>query len=168
MPDAFDVLELPPVFGLSAAQVRAAYLAKVSSPPPPGADPEAYAAGLNAAKAVLQDAESRANLLLERLGGPPKDAHRELPEGFLLTVLEAREGLEEASAAGNAERIESFRRWADAQRTALIGSVGASLERAQRAAGGPEPVGPLLSSIRKDLNAWRYIERMLEQIDALG
>src|SRR5690242_15612371 len=82
--DAFELLGLEARFDLTAGEVRAAYLARVGGVHPDrGGDESEGAAGLNAAKTALSDPESRANLLLARMGGPSKEINRELPEGFL-------------------------------------------------------------------------------------
>lgn len=154
MADAFDILGLEPRFDLTAGEVRAAYLARAGG--------DEAGAELNAAKVALMDAETRANLLLHRLGGPSKEVSRDLPPGFLMSMMEAREELEAASAARDAAGVEKWRVWAEGARDGHVARVGALF-----ASLGPKPDGAALSAVRRELNAWRYIERMLEQIGEL-
>ena len=166
MPDAFDILGLPPTFDLTVADVRAAYLTRVrgeqGGAAAVGDDGEA-ASALNAAKTALSDAETRANLLLARLGGPPKETYRELPDGFLMAMMEAREELEAASANRDAAGIDRWKCWAEQQRDGHIARVRELFNEHVVEAG----TGKKLLTIRRELNAWRYIERMLELIEAL-
>jgi hypothetical protein len=154
VPDAFDVLGLPAKFDLSVGEVRAAYLAKVGSG---GED-----AVLNAAKMTLSDPEARANLLVSRFGGPSKEVSRDLPDGFLMQMMEVREDLEAAAERGDRAGVEKWLAWAEKERDGYIARVGELFRRFE-----VEKTGKLLSEIRRTLNAWRYIERMVEQMEAL-
>lgn len=160
MTDAFDILGLPPQFALARAEIDRAYRKRVAAMHPDlamGADPEAGAARLNEAREVLLDAERRAAALLARLGGPgPED--RALPLGFLGRIMERRETIEEALTSDpGAARQELDRALAD--RGSYIELLTPMFERAQ---GSPDP--GLLAEIRRQLNAWRYIERLIEQL----
>lgn len=154
LPDAFDILGLEPSLDLSAAAVRAAFLAKTAQAG------DEHAPALNAAKGVLLDAEQRAGLLLARLGGPAASSDRSLPDGFLMAMMQAREDAEAAIASQNTAKIESFIAWAETQRDGHIARLrpllvaGASAEA--------------LKLARRELNAWRYIERMIEQLSQAG
>lgn len=174
VPDAFDLLGLEPRFDLTAGEVRAAYLARVGGVHPDGGERErgrwgaeetedGRASALNAAKTALSDPETRANLLLARLGGPSKEVNRDLPEGFLMKMMEAREELEAAAARRDGSGIERWHGWAERERDGHIARVGTLFAEAR--AGKPTGVG--LTAVRQELNAWRYIERMLEQIGEL-
>ena len=164
MPDAFDILGLEARFDLTAAEVRAAYLARVSGGAGGGVGGGGDEAALNAAKVALMDAEMRGNMLLARLGGPSKEASRELPDGFLMSMMSAREELESAAARRAAGEVDQWRRWAEAERDGHIARVSALFKESQADLQG---AGKRLATIRRELNAWRYIERMLEQIGAL-
>jgi hypothetical protein len=166
VPDAFDLLGLEARFDLTVGEVRAAYLARVAGG---GAGEsgrggeEDGSAALNAAKMAIGDPESRANLLLARLGGPSKEVNRELPDGFLMKVMEAREELEAAASRRDSMEIEKWRKWAEGERDGHIARV-AGLFADVRAG---KLTGAGLTAVRKELNAWRYVERMLEQIGEL-
>lgn len=164
--DAFDLLGLEARFDLTPAEVRAAYLARAGTVHPDaagGGGEEGAAAALNAAKMAVSDPETRANLLLARLGGASSDVSRALPDGFLMTMMEAREGMEDAASRRDRAEIERWRVWAERERDGHIARVGALLEAARV----NKPTGVGLSGVRQELNAWRYIERMLEQIGEL-
>lgn len=170
MEDPFHVLGLPAGFDTDPAQVQRAYLAAVASVHPDLADPDLAAeaarrsAALNRARAQLLDPEARARALLTVLAGGAADDERGLPEGFLAGMLETRMTLEEASAAGDRAELDRLRTWAAEERSRHIERVGelfhglAEAEAGERASRARE--------IRRELNAWRYIERMLEQVGA--
>lgn len=165
--DPFSVLGLPPRFDLEAAEVERAFLARVAAAHPDHSsidDPlasdqgesEAAVARLSNARETLLDAERRAVALLARFGGADASADRSLPAGFLQEILEVREAMEaELASEGDAAR-RRWRGWASARRDGHIarlrGWFGAD----------PRP----LADIRRELNAWRYVERMMEQLDA--
>lgn len=160
--DAFDILGLEPRFDLSSAAIQAAYLRRVASLHPDREGDEDLAAGVNAARQALQDPEQRANALMTRLGGPGASEDRSLPEGFLPAVMALREELDTARSAGDEASVAKGLAWAAAERDRHIASAGSLFAKAAAAA-GPEQ-GALLRALRRELNAWRYIERLLEQI----
>jgi molecular chaperone HscB len=169
--DPFEALGLPRRFDLDARDIRRAWLARAADLHPDRAQGAAggadegevarRAALLNDAKRTLEDPERRADALLVLLGGPAREEEKSLPPAFLMEVMEVREALEDAAASGDAGRITEHEAWADARRAALIDEVAGAL------AALTEPPDPgALRDIRVTLNAWRYIERMREQIDA--
>lgn len=115
---------------------------------------------MNAARRALSDPERRASTLLAALGGPSKEQDRSLPDGFLAEILETRESIEAARLSADASSRQQWERWAEARRGEFIARVGQMF-----AALGPRPAGADLKAIRTQLNAWRYIERLIEQLD---
>lgn len=103
------------------------------------------------------DPERRAEALLSLLGG--SDRKKALPPGLLMEMMEARESAESALAAGDRAGVERWRAWAEERRGEHIGRVGSLLAEA---AGGSDGA---LDRVRVELNAWRYVERMLEQLE---
>ncbi len=166
MPDPFDTLGLPARFDLTREQVRAAWRARSGATHPdaaPGVAQDASTrstANLNDAMRTLEDPEKRADALLVRLGGPTREQEKSLPPTLLAEMLDAREALEDARAGGAQGGLESARDWAMQRRDAHIA-------RAATLLGALSPGAPphALREARIELNAWRYIERMLEQID---
>lgn len=156
----YATLGLPRRFALHDAEIQRAYLAAAASVHPDLAsgDPEApaRAAALNAARDTLADPERRATALLHLLGGPSAAEDKSLPDGFLIDMLEVREQVE--ASRGDAEATARWERWADEQRDAFIQRVAALFEGAAN-----DPARR--AAIRRELNAWRYIERLIEQLD---
>ncbi|MFO0833289.1 MAG: iron-sulfur cluster co-chaperone HscB C-terminal domain-containing protein [Phycisphaerales bacterium] len=159
MSDPFAILGLPPRFEVTPAEVERAYLSRVSGlhPDTAGAGEDASAA-LNDAKETLLNSEVRARALLALLEGPGASQDRSLPEGFLAGMMEVRE--EMASAVDASSRAQ-WRAWAVQRRGEYEREVGALFAAA---AGG----AAVLTRVRRTLNAWRYIERMIEQIDGVA
>ncbi len=167
--DPYDLLGLPARFDLESARIRAAYLARAGAAHPdraPGApDPDRTTAALNEARRTLEDPERRADALLVRLGGPTREQDRTLPPALLAEMLEIREAIDaaraEAEAANRARAVARWIAWADEQRRAAIGEVGALFASLSSP---PRPAE--LKAIRARLNAWRYVERLIEHLDA--
>lgn len=165
VPDAFDILGLEPTFTLEPSAIRRAYLARIAALHPDSAGGDdandgRSSAALNHAKATLEDPERRASALLVRLGGPTKEQDKSLPPGFLLETMEMRERIEAALAYADPEARASIGRDAATRRAAHIARI-TNLFLAAPTAPTPES----LRAIRTELNAWRYIERLIEQLD---
>lgn len=163
--DPYELLGIDPAFTIDKANLRATVRRRVAaSHPDRVTDPVQQAeavresARVNAAGAVLEDDELRANALLARLGGPSADEDKSLPESFLARMLEIRMDMEAVMATGDAEGRRRLEAWADAERTGLVESVASLFVRLQAG----EAVG---GELRQQLNVWRYIERMIEQLD---
>ncbi|MEO0513197.1 MAG: iron-sulfur cluster co-chaperone HscB C-terminal domain-containing protein [Planctomycetota bacterium] len=157
--NAFGVLGIPPSFEIEPARVEAAYLRRVAATHPDamGAaalhsapDADAETAALNDARTLLLDDERRANLVHDLLGGPSAESDRSLPDGFLVEVMEVRERAEDSA------EVAAVREWARSRRSRHIDRVTALLR---------DPTAENLSDARTELNAWRYIERLLAQTD---
>jgi len=165
--DPFATLGLPRDFKIDRAPIQRAYLTEAAkSHPDRFADPlrrreaEQRSAEVNRARVILEDDEQRAECLLALLGGPGKSEDQTLPDGFLQEILEVRQELEEARRSGDAPRRAGVERWADEQRNAHRQRVEALFDGAK----GPT-TSESLRAVRHELNAWRYIERLIEQLD---
>jgi len=159
----FETLGLAARFDLEPGEIRRAYLERVASAHPDagaGGEADRCSAVLNRARATLEDPERRAGVLLAALGGPSKEEDRSLPDGFLMEVMELRERVEGTLAGGDAEAREACVAEAEARRAAYIDEVGSLF-----ASLGADPAASELAGIRTTLNAWRYIERLIEQLD---
>jgi len=166
----FAVLGLPRRFDLDAAGIEQAFLMRLGGVHPDlaGEDASMDAAALTEARAVLADPERRAVALLTLLGGASASEDRSLPDGFLMEMMELREQIEaELGAGGEAARA----RWASfgaERRREHIARVAALLDGLGEGDGGGSKVpaaGDRLSQVRRELNAWRYTERLIEQLD---
>lgn len=165
--DPFATLGLPRTLSISSEQIQRAYLQRMAAAHPdagshPGDaeddDASVIAARLNDARRTLAHPERRAIALytLQSLdAGQASDpkADAALPPGFLMEIMSTREEIEAAVADQDPERIETWRTWALAQRADYLKAV-ADLLDARDFAGA-----------KRQLNAWRYIERLIEQLD---
>lgn len=162
--DPFALLGLPQRFDLDPGAIQQAYLAKAALAHPDMAgddeDIERHAAELNHARTVLSDPEQRARALLALLAqGAPVGDERTLPPGFLMEMMELRENLD--SVRQDPAAVAAFTQTIQTRRTAAIHRVGELLAKAQSATDAQRAA--VLRSIQVELNAWRYLERLLEQ-----
>ncbi len=157
--DPFDVLGLPATFDIDRTQLERAYLAKAALAHPDTVGTDASAAQINQAKRILEDPERRANALLARLGGPTKEQNRDLPPGFLMELMGVREEMEEIAQSQDAQALAEFRLMAESRRSGHIDRISAFVRGLDST-----PTPESLAQIRVELNAWRYAERMIEQI----
>ena len=126
---------------------------------------EVASAQLNEAYRLLGDDFSRADHLVRHLGGPSESDERQMPQAFLMEVLEWNETLEEGreAAADSPERarLESLASELESQREDTMSQVAAGLTPL------PEAGSPPLTELRRHLNAVRYIDRALREIREL-
>lgn len=164
--DPFSVLGIVPRFDIEGGEVQRAYLRRAAAGHPDragrqgsGEESVLGVADLNEARAALSDPERRANALLELLGGPTKEGDKSLPPGFLMEMMEAREAMEaDFAARAGREASKGWAAWVEGRRRAMCGEVGRMFVMT------PVPLG----EIRRQLNAWRYIERMAEELERRG
>lgn len=167
----FEILGLRPGFELEGSELRrrSTRFSRLVHPDFfAGADPavreraERNSARLNQAFDVLADAQKRADWLVVHLGGPTEESERSMPQAFLMEVLEWNELLEEVRASGAADpRLAGLA--ADlAQRRAQGLERLARLLQPLPARGAPE-----LVAARSELNALRYLDRALREIESL-
>ena len=170
----FEVLGLEPGYELGAAELKKRLLrvSRVVHPDYFGsADAatreraERASALVNEAHATLASDRARADWLVRWLGGPAESEKREMPTRFLLDVLEWNETLELARGAspGSAERaaLVELRRVLRAQTDEVLATLAARLSPV------PERASARLAEARADLNALRYLDNTLAQIDAV-
>ncbi len=164
--DPFTLYGLARSMNLDPTDIQRAYLARMVQIHPDLAsdDPEANeraaiaSARLNEAKSLLENAERRAITLLQILQADmgkvlDRAAEAALPTGFLMQIMETRQEIETALKAKDLPAITYWREWAIAERASYTRTLSDLL------------VARDLLSARKALNAWRYIERLLEQLD---
>ena len=161
MPNPFEMLGVEATFPIARDRIEAAYLARIASiHPDSGQDSDgASAESLNLARSTLLNPESCANALLGVLGGPDTARSRSLPEGFLTYIMGKREEIDSSLAEDRAKNSRRWLAWATEQR-AEYESVVSQLFESFRSSGD---VGTL-TDIRVQLNAWRYVERLIEQL----
>lgn len=139
---------------LDRARIERAYLARLSGAHPDLGGDAVGASDLNEARDVLVDPERRANLLLELAGGPGASDCRDLPDGFLMEMMELRQRIEEEVEADPESARAHWEEWGRGKREAHEAEVARMLSE-----------GADLVAVRVELNAWRYIERLIEQLD---
>ena len=123
---------------------------------------EKNTAELNAAFEVLEDDVRRADWLVRSLGGPDEREERQMPPEFLAEVLEWNEVIEEArDGSGAPAALESLAETLRSERSSLMEAIERSLTPL------PTPHAPQLTDVRKRLNALRYIDRALGEIEEL-
>jgi molecular chaperone HscB len=169
--DPFDLLGLPREFRVDAGAVRRRLRTLTRHMHPDffgtaSAEQRTLAerntAALNEAHEELSDDLRRADGLVRRLGGPDEAAERQMPQEFLMEVLEWNESLEEARSPERASSgLDALEAELRARRDATLEQVSALL------APLPEPGAPALTELRRRLNALRYLQKTLTEIGAL-
>lgn len=159
----FALLGLPLTYSVDPAKIERAYLQRLAQSHPDagggdggGTDP----AQLNAARAMLSDHERRAAALLTVLGGPDASSCKDLPEGFLMDMMMQRQEIEEAIESGGEQERAQWEQWGIEQRRDFHEQVAELFDALPKQG---DETG--LRDIRVQLNAWRYIERLIEQLD---
>jgi len=160
----FALLSVVPAFDIDESAIERAFLKRIGMIHPDrlqrdeSGESENEVAALNRAKASLLNPEHRANLYLALLGGHSAQSDKSLPPGFLMEIMDVRQQIEADLEAGPAAR-DKWIAWSTQERTAYVQTLVGLFQQA--AAGSRDTLG----SIRQSLNAWRYIERLIEQLD---
>ena len=166
-PDPFAIFGIEPRFEQDGETLRKRLL-KLSRRLHPdffGEDAEQRAlaernsAALNDAYAQLSNDFARASLLVATRGGPDSNTERQMPQAFLMEVMEWNETLEEARESpveDTAARVDALAEELTEARGQAMGRAGALLDD------GGDP-----AEMRRQLNAVRYVDRALEQIEEL-
>ena len=160
--DAFGLLGLPARFDLDPQLIERAFFDRSKELHPdrfanaPAAERVAAlarATALNDAYKTLKKPIARAEYMLARAGVKIGDNER-LDPAFLMEILELREELAEARAAGRTSEIERLCGTMQARRKTAVEALPALFERDD------------LAGIKEQLILLRYIERYLEECDA--
>ncbi len=161
----FDLLDLPLCYPLDRRELdRRMRRAAAKLHPDRATDPivsaenAARLAEMHAAADLLRDDLKRADRLIDLWGGPDAAGEKSLPEGFLEEMLEIRMDLESALDAGDGQGVERLESWARQEWEARQDAVATLLQ------GDEPPTKASRSAARRELNRWRYIQRMLEQL----
>lgn len=161
--DPFEMLGLPRRFAVDEQVLRQAFLkASAEHHPDRFVDPIEQAEAvetmsqLTDSYRVLSDPELRARALLARSGLELAEDKDKLPPALLMEVMEVREEMEDAIDSGNQAELDRLRNWANDQRAGYLDKLGqlfdGDLDQAKA------------SAVRLELNALRYMQRMLEQM----
>lgn len=163
--DPFSLLDVPLRYELDRADLdrrmrrAAARLHPDRTRDPIAAEENATRlAEMHAAADLLRDDLKRADRLIDLWGGPDASGEQGLPDGFLESMLDVRMELESALQAGDEQGIERLEAWATSEWSDRRQAVAALLV-------GDRPVPEDdRRAARRELNRWRYIQRMLEQL----
>ena len=161
--DPFATLGLDPRFDLDLEDLRRRFLAASSQAHPDRfIDPLAQAEAveqmseLTDAYRVLSDPESRARALLRLSGLEAEGDKDKLPPELLMDVMQVREELESAIESGDAKELERLRDWATQRQAGHLAQLASLFASDLNAKGAAQ--------VRVELNALRYMQRMLEQM----
>lgn len=173
-PTPFECLGLAATFDVDAALLRRRLLraSRLVHPDFHGASgeearaaAERATASLNRAHALVADPAARADWLVRSLGGPAENEQRQMPQAFLMEVMEWNETLEAAreSAPGSAARagLPALEASLREQRESVLAELHRLLVPL------PARGAPALAQARAQLNALRYLANSLTQIEAL-
>ena len=171
--DHFQRLGLPRRFSVDPVELEGAYLARSRA-----VHPDYYlaksaselaaslelSAALNEAYNTLKDPFARAEYLLRLEGGPAAGDQKQMPPAFLAEVLDLREQVEEARAAGPPDNPAVAALGAEfaARYDALLAEVGGLFEGLDRA---PDRAAHL-ARIRGLLNAAKYVRGLIRDLHA--
>ncbi len=172
MTDAFRRLGLPRRFVLDAGELERAYLAHSRAVHPDyhlagasadlGASLELSAA-VNEAYNTLRDPFARAEHLLALEGGPSAAEQKQVPPAFLAEMLDLREQLETARAAGGG-RLDALAADFDRRATGFLNTVSALFGRYEASATNSPDRANLLKDVRASLNAAKYVRGLIRDL----
>ena len=167
IPNPFFALGLEPRFALDPADIRRRTMrAAIRLHPDRAADPVSASeqaielASINEAAGVLLDEIARAEAIIRFHDGPSPSEDHSLPEGFLEAMLSTRMELEEAVESGNEAGKSALEEWARSEWAERRNAVADLLDQ------DPVPGSDRLISARREINRWRYSQRMLEQLES--
>jgi molecular chaperone HscB len=173
--DYFALFGLERRFDLDEAELQSRYLelSRQTHPDFAGADAEAQmramevSARVNEAYRVLADPEQRGKYLLTLVSGaegPGEHAltpfSEALPEGFLEEMMGVHEQLEEARERGDERGAAGIEERARREREECIGRIA---ELFAEVRDGQPGAPAALQAVRMQLNALRYIQRLLDR-----
>jgi len=137
----FAALGLPVAYHIDANQLRKAYLQRSRELHPDHQDPNNPAAQeralaltsyLNAAQKTLSKPDTRLAYLLKLFGlleGDERaDARRQMPQEFLMEMLELNEQLSELEAGGDAAALEVFRTQVQRQEQQVLAEIATRMQ----------------------------------------
>lgn len=140
---------------------------------------ERATSSLNAAYEILSDELRRADWLVAAQGGPSRDDERQMPQAFLMEVMEWNEVLEEARGTNTGDGSSGDGSSGDGSSGdgKALENLSSELNtaRSEELAGLERDLTPLpsvdderLRTVRRRLNALRYIDRALGEIATLN
>ena len=120
-------------------------------------------AAVNDAYRTLKSPPSRAEYLLELLGGKSSAEDKSVPEGFLDTMMMMQEEVHDARVARHATELQRLRDVLTTQHDGLIRRIAGLFRQLADGASCEAVRKDLLGEIRRQLNAVSYVRKQLEQ-----
>jgi molecular chaperone HscB len=180
----FAALDLPVAYQLDAAQLRKAYLLRSRELHPDHQDPNdpaaqeralALTAYLNAAQKTLSKPDTRLAYLLKLQGlleGDERaDARRQMPQEFLMEMLELNEQLSELEAGGDAAALGAFRAQVQGQEQQVLAEIASQMQAFDAAGDGPNPDATRHAVLQGVLGLYlqlRYYLRLSERLNTFA
>lgn len=172
--DYFRLLGMPRRYDLDVDALRRRYLSLHRQAHPDfhtGEGDEAralsleVASGLNNAYRTLIEPVSRAEYLMQLLGGKSSAQDKSVPDDFLGEVMVLREELGEAKGEGNDALLQQRRRELRARLNQMMSRLAGIFVEFQDSVACEAARQGELARIRQQLNAISYIRRLLEQTE---
>jgi molecular chaperone HscB len=165
----FERLGLPRRFALDLAELERNYLARSREVHPDHAGNDRASleasAALNEAYSVLRDPFRRADYLLTLAGGPSATEQKQASPEFLEEMLDLRMQIEEIKHSSDRGQRDKLEQQLSARREALLAGAGKRLDEISALAPDHARRRGLLVLTRQDLNATKYIQGLLRDLD---
>lgn len=166
MSNPFELFDLPCRFDIDQSQLQKRYFAAAAnnhpdrfSDPIEQADAAETTARITQAYRTLSDPELRAKWLLgQMVGSQPDHDSDALPPDMLMQMMEIREDMEQAIADNDQQKLAELRQWANDQQAVYLKRIGELFADDQISD------GEKAQAIQLQLNALRYVRRMIEQM----
>lgn len=165
--DYFQVFGLPRRYGVDLAELHRRFLSISRNIHPDYFSGEAdemrglalrLSAQVNEAYETLRDPVARAEYLLETAGGRSSAQDKSVPGNLLGEIMMLREQIEEAKASGDSETLVLIRAQIDSRRLRMEEAIAGLCERLD------DPSESVRNDLRKQLNAMRYINNVLNEL----
>ncbi|MAX24608.1 MAG: Fe-S protein assembly co-chaperone HscB [Phycisphaeraceae bacterium] len=167
-PNPFELLNVPMKFDVDAKALHRAFVAQSAANHPDRfvdpldqADAADRSAAINKAYLTLKNPFDRASAMIALLADTPITDSKQLPPNLLMEMMEIREELEDAQASHNQAELDRLKQWADEQEKAYMQAIADALNTAVALPAADRSES--LNKATEQLNALRYIQRMLEE-----
>jgi molecular chaperone HscB len=167
-PNPFSLLNMPMKFDVDAKALHRAFVAQSAANHPDRfvdpldqADAADRSAAINKAYLTLKNTFDRAAAMIALLAEKPIADTKQLPANLLMEMMEIREELEDAQASQNQAELDRLKQWADDQEKVYMQTIAAALNEAVDLPAADRSES--LNKATEQLNALRYIQRMLEE-----
>lgn len=165
----FEILNIEPAFAIDERTLQQNFIKATAanhpdrfSDPFDQADAADRAARITQAHRTLRDPELRARVLYRMLSGSEVDESKaQVAPDVLMELMEAREELDAAHQNGDEQAVKRIADGAQADRKTHLQKLASLFSDATTAEG--EQLDALLTQVRDELHALRYVQRLIEQ-----